>query len=130
MKSRSLVAGLGIALLGSQLAACADADGAEEEECLPGDIDCADPGSGGQGKEDALGGANDPSVMSQRLNYRLAELPKKGKRTKPAWEATHPQAVGKAPVAWADTYLPTLEGGHNTRFQGPTVKPPIEKYDA
>jgi len=68
--------------------------------------------------------------MSQQLNYRLAELPKKGTRTKPAWKDSHPAAVGKAPVAWADTYWPTIEGGHNTRFQGKTEKSPIEKYDA
>jgi hypothetical protein len=128
MKSRNLVAGLGIALLGSQLLACADGAVAEEE-CLPGDIDCADP-TGSGGKEDAFGGVNDPAVMSQRLNYRLAELPKKGKRTKPAWAETHPQAVGKASVAWADTYWPTLEGGHNNRYQGKNEKSPIEKYDA
>jgi hypothetical protein len=124
---KSLLAGLGLALVGSQLVGCADAeDGAEE--CLPGDIDCADVTGGG--KEDAFGGVNDPAKMSQRLNYRLAELPKKGTRTKPAWKDTHPAAVGKAPVAWADTYWPTIEGGHNTRFQGPTEKSPIEKYDA
>jgi hypothetical protein len=128
MKSLSLVTGLGFALLGSQLVGCAE-DGADDEECLPGDIDCAAPAGEG-GKEDAFGGVNDPAVMSQRLNYRLKELPKKGKRTKPAWDKTHPHAVGKAPVAWADTYWPTLEGGHNTRYQGPAVKSPIEKYDA
>ncbi|MBA2538057.1 MAG: proprotein convertase P-domain-containing protein [Deltaproteobacteria bacterium] len=124
---KTLIAGFGLALLGSQVVACADAEG-DTEECLPGDIDCAEAGGGG--KEDAFGGANDPAKMSQRLNYRLAELPKSGKRTKPAWKDTHPAAVGKAPVAWADTYWPTIEGGHNTRFQGASEKSPIEKYDA
>src|SRR5690349_16454285 len=124
---KPLFAGLGLALLGSQIVACADANDADE--CLPGDIDCADP-TGNGGKEDAFGGVNDPKVMSQQLNYRLAELPKKGTRTKPAWKDTHPAAVGKAPVAWADTYWPTIEGGHNNRFQGETEKSPIEKYDA
>ena len=38
---RSLVAGLGLTLLGAvQLAGCAESGG---EECLPGDADCADP---------------------------------------------------------------------------------------
>lgn len=123
---KSLIAGLGLALVGSQVAGCADSADSSEE-CLPGDIDCATDGGG---KEDAFGGANDPARMSQRLNYRLAELPKKGKRTQPAWKDSHPAAVGKAPVAWADTYWPTIEGGHNNRFQGETEKSPIEKYDA
>ncbi len=123
---KSLLAGLGLALVGSQVVACADAQ--DDVECLPGDIDCADPIGGG--KEDAFDFTNDPARMSQRLNYRLAELPKKGQRTKPAWAESHPNAVGKAPVAWADTYWPTRDGGHNTRFQGPNEKSPIEKYDA
>lgn len=123
---KSLIAGLGLALVGSQVAACAESQ--DVEECLPGDIDCASTGNGG--KEDAFDATNDPARMSQRLNYRLAELPKKGKRTQPAWKDTHPAAVGKAPVAWADTYWPTIEGGHNNRFQGETEKSPIEKYDA
>jgi hypothetical protein len=33
-------------------------------------------------------------------------------------------------VAWADTYWPSIEGSHNARWQGPTVKSPLEKYDA
>jgi hypothetical protein len=124
---KSVIAGLGLALLGSQVVACADAE-TDAEECLPGDIDCAEASGG---KEDGFGtGTNDPARMSQRLNYRLAELPKNGKRTKPAWADTHPAAVGQAPVAWADTYWPTIEGGHNTRFQGASEKSPIEKYDA
>ena len=123
---KSLIAGLGLALVGSQVGACAESQ-PDAEECLPGDIDCA---SDGGGKEDAFDAANDPARMSQRLNYRLAELPKKGKRTQPAWKDSHPTAVGKAPVAWADTYWPTIEGGHNNRFQGATEKSPIEKYDA
>lgn len=124
---KSLIAGLGLALVSSQVVACADSQG-DAEECLPGDIDCYESSGG---KEDAFGtGANDPAKMSQQLNYRLAELPKKGTRTKPAWKDSHPQAVGKAAVAWADTYWPTVEGGHNNRFQGATEKSPIEKYDA
>ena len=38
---KSLLAGLGLALVGSQVVACADAQ--SDEECLPGDIDCAQP---------------------------------------------------------------------------------------
>lgn len=123
---KSLLAGLGLALVGSQLVACAESQG-DAEECLPGDIDCATTGGG---KEDAFDGANDPARMAQRLVYRLDELPKTGKRTQPAWKDTHPAAVGKAAVAWADTYWPTVEGGHNNRFQGASEKSPIEKYDA
>ena len=39
---RSLLAGLGLTLLGSlQLAGCATSDDADGDECLPGDIDCS-----------------------------------------------------------------------------------------
>src|SRR5687767_11779577 len=119
--------GIGI-VLSTSLIGCATSEPTDEEECLPGDIDCA-PDDGG--KADSFGtGANDPERMGQRLNYRLAELPKTGKRTKPAWATEFPDAVGRADVAWADTYWPTVEGGHNTRYQGANVKSPIEKYDA
>jgi len=125
MNSRNLFA-LGLTLLGSQLFACAS--DAADEECLPGDIDCADTSGG---KADGFeGGNNDPEVMSQRLNYRLSELPLEGKRTEPAWKDTYPQAVGKSDVAWADTYWPTYEGSHNARWQGANEKSPLEKYDA
>lgn len=122
--------GLGMLLLASSsLLGCATSEPSDEEECLPGDIDCAeDDGAGGKG--DAFDEKNNPERMSQRLNYRLAELPKTGRRTKPAWATEFPDAVGRADVAWADTYWPTVEGGHNTRYQGASVKSPIEKYDA
>ncbi|HEU0032035.1 MAG TPA: proprotein convertase P-domain-containing protein [Kofleriaceae bacterium] len=99
-----------------------------EDECLPGDIDCAPAGA--DGKADGFDFKNDPVRMSQHLNYRLAELPKTGKRTNPVWKNEYPAAVGVADVAWADTYWPTSEGSHNNRWQGDTVKSPLEKYDA
>ena len=125
---------LGMLLLGSTtLIGCAS-DGSPEVDCsLPGDIDCApDDGLDGVdgGKADAFDYKNSPERMSQRLNYRLAELPKTGRRTKPLWAATYPDAVGHAEVAWADTYWPTYDGGHNNRWQGANEKSPIEKYDA
>jgi hypothetical protein len=129
---RSLIAkslGLGI-VVSSSLLGCATDAPSDEEECLPGDIDCAPDDEGTGGKGDAFDFANDPERMAQRLNYRLAELPKTGKRTKPVWATQFPDAVGRAEVAWADTYWPTVEGGHNTRYQGANVKSPIEKYDA
>ena len=46
------------------------------------------------------------------------------------WKDKYPEAVGKAAVAWADTYWPTSDGSHNARWMGPTVKSPLEKYDA
>ncbi len=123
---RSLVAGLGLTLLGAvQLAGCAESGG---EECLPGDADCADPI--GEGKADGFGGRNDPAVMAQHLVYYLDQLPKKGWRNDPVWKATYPEAVGRVETAWADTYWPSSAGSHNARWQGATVKSPLEKYDA
>jgi hypothetical protein len=100
----------------------------DPEANLPGDIDLntEDPG----GKADGWDYANDPARLSQRLNYRLEELPKSGKLELPVWRDRYPKAVGKAPVAWADTYWPTAEGSSNNRWQGATVKSPLEKYDA
>ncbi len=124
---RSLLSGLGLLLLTSvQLAGCAtDDDGGE---CLPGDIDCAAPATG-DGKADGWDYKNDPARMSQRLTYKLSELPRKGKLTTPVWKAQYPSAVPGLPVAWADTYWPTADGSHNTRWQGASVKSPLEKYD-
>ncbi|HVK82518.1 MAG TPA: proprotein convertase P-domain-containing protein [Kofleriaceae bacterium] len=116
----------GLCLVGSVhlLAGCATEDASE---CLPGDIDCAAPETG-DGKADGWNGANDPRRMAQRLNYRLSELPKRGKLTTPVWKQQYPSAPSA--VAWADTYWPTAEGSHNNRWQGAGVKSPLEKYDA
>jgi Transglutaminase elicitor/Proprotein convertase P-domain len=126
---RSLFLGLGLSLLGS-LSACAT-DEASEDECLPGDIDCAGP-DGADGKGDGFDYKNDPARMSQRLNYKLAELPKKGDLKTPTWKDQYPAAAaaGVVPVAWTDTYWPTYDGSHNARWQGSTTKSPLEKYDA
>ncbi len=127
---KRLFAGLGLTLLGSvNLVACAT-DSPSEEECLPGDIDCAPADGGGDGKADGFDFKNDPVRLSNHLNYKLAELPKVGKRTMPLWKDQYPDAVGKADVAWADTYWPTSEGSHNNRWQGESVPSPLEKYDA
>lgn len=115
-------------LLLTSFAACASNDDAADE-CLPGDIDCAAPASSG-GKADGFDYKNDPVRMSQHLTYTLATLPKKGDRTVPYWKDQYPEAVGKAAAAWADTYWPTSEGSHNNRWQGASVKSPLEKYDA
>ena len=126
---RSLLAGLGLTLLGSlQLAGCATSD-ADGDECLPGDIDCStDDGTDG-GKGDGFDYKNDPARMSQRLQYKLSELPLKGDLKTPTWKDRYPDAVGRVPVAWADTYWPTYDGSHNARWQGNTTKSPLEKYD-
>jgi hypothetical protein len=124
---KRLLTGLGLTLLGSvQLVGCA-ADEAGDD-CLPGDIECAAPG-GADGKADGFDYKNDPARMSQHLEYKLASLPKKGKLTTPTWKAQYPDAVGRVPVAWADTYWPTYDGSHNARWQGATIKSPLEKYD-
>lgn len=124
---RSLFATLGLTLLGSvPLIGCADS----AEECLPGDIDCADASTCTDGgKCDGFDYKNDPKRMSQHLQYKLSELPKKGTRTVPVWKDQYPEAVGHADVMWADTYWPTSEGSHNNRWLGATVQSPTEKYD-
>lgn len=125
---KRVLTSLGITLLGSvNLIACATDEG--DSECLPGDIDCADDDGAG-GKADEWDYKNNPERMAQRLNYRLAELPKKGTRVTPVWKDAYPDAVGKSSPAWADTYWPTSEGSHNNRWQGPSEKSPLEKYDA
>jgi len=125
---KRVLTGLGITLLGSvNLIACATDESADE--CLPGDIECA-PADGADGKADGWDYKNDPERMSQRLTYKLADLPKKGTRTKPVWKDTYPDAVGKSSPSWADTYWPTSEGSHNNRWMGDSVKSPLEKYDA
>lgn len=125
---RSLLTGLGLTLISSlSFVGCADS-GDEASECLPGDMDCAAPST--DGKTDAWDSANDPRYFASNLNYKLAELPKTGKLTTPVWKDKYPEAVGKAAVAWADTYWATAEGSHNARWQGASVKSPLEKYDA
>jgi len=126
MKRSHLVAGLGITLVTS-LVGCA-ADGADGSECLPGDKDCADPTAGG--KADGWNGDNDPRYFANSLEYKLSALPKRGSLTKPIWKDRYPNALPQTPVAWADTYWPSSEGSHNARWQGPSVKSPLEKYDA
>ena len=114
---RNLVTGLGLTLLTSvQLLGCATEGDAEE--CLPGDIECADGADGADGKADAFDYKNDPARMSQRLTYKLADLPKKGRLKTPVWKAQYPAAAAapNAKVAWADTYWPTAEGSHNHRW--------------
>ena len=126
---RSLLAGLGLTLLGSlQLAGCATDDAGGDEECLPGDIDCSTD-TGGDGKGDGFDYKNDPARMSRNLQYRLAELPMKGDLKTPTWKDRYPDAVDRVPVAWADTYWPTYNGSHNHRWLGNSVKSPLEKYD-
>ena len=122
---KSSLVGLGFVLL---VGACASDEPAND--CQPGDIDCAADGASGGGKADGFDYKNDPTRMSQHLTYKLADLPKKGFRDTPVWKDRYPEAVGKAATIWADTYWPTSEGSHNNRWQGPTVKSPLEKYDA
>ncbi len=125
MKRNHLLAGLGLSLVTS-LVGCA-ADGGDTE-CLPGDKDCADASGGG--KADGWDQGNDPRYFASNLEYKLASLPKKGNLTKPIWKDRYPNALPNTPVAWADTYWPSSEGSHNARWQGASVKSPLEKYDA
>ncbi len=126
MKRSSLLTGLGLSLLGSVLG-CTTTDSVDD--CQPGDIECAAPDGG---KADGFGGntTNDPQYFSQHLEYKLANLPKKGWRNTPYWKAQYPEAVGKAEAVWADTYWPASQGSHNNRWQGDNVPSPLEKYDA
>ena len=124
MKRSHLFASLGLSLVTS-LVGCAS-DGADEE-CLPGDVDCA-TSAGGQA--DGWDSENDPRYFAQNLEYKLSALPKKGNLTKPIWKDRYPNALPGTPVAWADTYWPSSEGSHNHRWMGASVKSPLEKYDA
>jgi hypothetical protein len=127
-RMKRTIASLGLLLLGStSLVGCAT--DASDEDCLPGDAECnSTPLS--NGKADGFDDQNDPAAMSQHLVYKLSDLPKKGWRNEPAWKTTYPEAVGRSETIWADTYWPASEGSHNARWQGPTVKSPLEKYDA
>ena len=127
MSKRSVIT-IGLSLVSSiHLLGCAEAPVSECDQ--PGDIDCADPASAG-GKADGFDYKNDPARMSQHLTYKLSDLPMKGDRTKPFWKDQYPEAVGHSEAAWADTYWPTSEGSHNSRWQGASEKSPLEKYDA
>jgi hypothetical protein len=121
--NRSLFATLGLTLVTS-LVGCASE---EAGECLPGDADCADPTAGG--KADGWNGENDPRYFANSLEYKLSALPKRGKLETPTWKSRYPNALSQVPVAWADTYWPSSEGSHNARWQGASVKSPLEKYD-
>jgi hypothetical protein len=127
MKRTYLIAGVGLTLLTSIVGCAADSG---DSECLPGDIDCADPSADTGGKADGWNGANDPSYFASHLEYKLSELPKRGQLTTPVWKSRYPNALAETPVAWADTYWPSSEGSHNARWQGESVKSPLEKYDA
>jgi hypothetical protein len=126
MQRNKLVSVLGLTLLGSaQLLGCAADD--EQDECLPGDIDCAEAGS--DGKADGADHRTDPLRMSQRLTYRLVDLPRTGGLHTPVWKPKYPAAMSGLPVAWVDASWATQDGSHNNRWQGRFVKSPLEKYD-
>jgi hypothetical protein len=121
---RQLLTGLGLTIITS-LAGCATEG---DEDCLPGDVDCSTDDADGKG--DAWNRTNDPEYFARNLEYRLASLPKKGKLETAVWKANYPNALPQTPVAWADTYWPTMEGSHNHRWLGASTKSPMEKYDA
>ncbi len=126
MNKRRLVVSIGLSLIGS-LAACAS-EGDDAGECLPGDIDCS-ADAPQDGKADEWTGFNDPRRFANALKYKLSELPREGKLKRPVWQSRYAGAPSTMPVAWADTYWPTAEGSHNVRWQGASVKSPLEKYD-
>lgn len=128
---KTIISALGISLLASvNLVACTDQAGDDGEDNLPGDIDNAPDIGGDQSKADAWDAQNDPTLLSTHLVYRLSSLPKTGKLDKPVWKTRFPSVVGHIENAWADTYWPTSERSHNNRWQGDSVKSPLEKYDA
>ena len=100
---------------------------ADDLECMPGDIECADD-TGAGGKGDAWDSSNDPRLLSTHLDYRLENLPRSGKLDKPVWANRHAYTEGEN-VMWSDTYWPTQRGSTNVRWQGASVKSPLEKYD-
>jgi len=114
-------------LLSCDSAAPAAAD--DPEANLPGDIDNSTEPLPGNGKADAWDFTNDPARLANNLNYELAALPRTGKLDKPVWAARYPSAVGKVPVAWSETYWPSISGSTNNRWQGASEKSALEKYD-
>ncbi|HTM21414.1 MAG TPA: hypothetical protein VL172_12925, partial [Kofleriaceae bacterium] len=116
-----LAIGLGALLF----AGCADS-GTDGHIPLPGDQD--DNPDDGDGKADGWNDSNDPARLAQHLNYVLAELPRAGKLDKPVWASRYTQLAGDVP-AWAETYWPTTDGSTNARWQGASIKSPLEKYD-
>jgi hypothetical protein len=114
-----------LSLLSTPLLGCAAEQDAYEP--LPGDIDDADD-SAAEGKGDAWDYRNDPKLLSQHLNYRIAELPRTGKLDTPVWAARYAQLPGDVPM-WSETYWPTARGSSNNRWLGHAVKSPLEKYD-
>ena len=111
--------------------ACGDAQLVDDdpEANLPGDVDRAPAMSEG-GKGDEWDYTNDPARLANRLNYRLADLPRQGRLDRPVWASRFPGVVGTAPVAWADTYWPSAELSTNVRWVNATTRSPLEKYDA
>src|SRR5262245_32541997 len=109
-------------------AALSDSEQDDSESNRPGDIDNAPDDSDGKG--DAWDYTNDPSRLANRLNYRLADIPRTGKLDAPVWKTRYPQAVGVSPNAWSDTYWPSAELSHNRRWVNASTKSPLEKYDA
>lgn len=120
--NRMIAMGLGALLL----AAPGCTGTADDYIDLPGDKD-DNPDDGG-GKADAWDYTNDPARLAQNLEYKLSELPRSGKLDKPVWGSRYQQQPGDA-MAWADTYWPTSRGSTNARWQGASVKSPMEKYD-
>src|SRR5262245_8228691 len=117
--------GLGLALSLTAATGCATDDGSD---CQPGDIDCSDEVGEG-GKADGWNYLNDPARLANALQYRLAELPRSGKLDKPVWKDRFPSAPSSMNVIWSETYFPSARGSTNTRWQGASVKSPLEKYD-
>ena len=70
-------------------------------------------GSGGGGKEDAWGYANDPKRFGLPLTYDVSALPMQGR-------------VKQSP--WPETYWPSRDDSYNTRWLGEQLSP-LEKYD-
>lgn len=96
-------------------------------DCQPGDVDCATADA--SGASDEWDEENNPSTLAKRLQYRLAELPKKGQLDKPVWAKRFPDAKPTINKLWPETYFPSAERSINNRWQGVDVASPIEKYD-
>ncbi len=128
MSTSRLVTTLGLSLLSSLAACSSESDEPGGGDCLPGDIECNER-IGPDGRADGWDYKNNPADFATALNYKLAELPKKGFLNRAVWRDRYPMASEDVAVAWADTYWPTAAGSHNIRWQGSTVKSPLEKYD-
>lgn len=102
MKISALVLGLGLVGGG-----CVDETDGEDKP------DESDVKGGADGKAEAWGSADSPSLFNGSLEYRVTELPRTGQATN---------------IPWAGSYWPVYEDSINKKWAGATSASPAAKY--